>query len=148
MLLLYAKLYKMRQSVNIRQNYYFMAESVIYFTILNFLLCLCFIMFLLFCEIQSLIYIASREGANMLEQLKAAGAIASASALVVIALFSSSTAVFADNNNGNEGRFQPVWCKITGQGWKAQLSANSNGKDGRLTIDVEGYTKVNGQIVA
>lgn len=84
----------------------------------------------------------------MLEQLKAAGAIASASALVVIALFSSSTAVFADNNNGNEGRFQPVWCKITGQGWKAQLSANSNGKDGRLTIDVEGYTKVNGQIVA
>ena len=84
----------------------------------------------------------------MLEQLKAAGAIASASALVVIALFSSSTAVFADNNNGNEGQLQPVWCKITGQGWKAQLSANGNGKDGPLAIDVEDYTKVNGQIVA
>ncbi len=45
----------------------------------------------------------------MLEQLKAAGAIASASALVVIALFSSSTAVFADNNNGNEGQLQPLF---------------------------------------
>lgn len=38
--------------------------------------------------------------------------------------------------------------KKTGNGWKAQLSANAQGKDGPLAIDVDGYDKENGQIVA
>lgn len=39
-----------------------------------------------------------------------------------------------DNNGGNNGTYQPVWCKITGSGLKAQLSANENGKDGALLM--------------
>lgn len=46
------------------------------------------------------------------------------------------------------GTEQPVWCKITGSGIQAQLAANGRGKDGPLTIDVDGYVKVNNQIVA
>lgn len=32
------------------------------------------------------------------------------------------------------GTYQPVWCKLTGSGWKAQLADNGNGKDGPLLM--------------
>ena len=40
--------------------------------------------------------------------------------------------VQAGNKKDNNGTYQPVWCKLTGNGWKAQLAANGNGKDGAL----------------
>lgn len=44
------------------------------------------------------------------------------------------------NQNDNQGRLLPVWCKYAGHEWKAQLSANSNGKDEPLYGPVEDYT--------
>ena len=81
--------------------------------------------------------------------LKQSGAVLAIGA-VIMASFASVAIAEGNDSAGtdNKGTLQPVWCKLTGNGWKAQLSANGKGKNGPLTIDVKGYTKENEQIVA
>ncbi|NCU38260.1 hypothetical protein EOL96_04370 [Candidatus Saccharibacteria bacterium] len=73
---------------------------------------------------------------------------------LLVALFSNgllpaATAYATEYDSLKGGTLQPVWCKVTGNDWKADLAANGNGKDGPLTIDVDGYDKNDdGQIVA
>lgn len=73
-----------------------------------------------------------------LKQVRTASSLLAITGVIIGQFLVGVVPAFADN-----GKFQPVWCKFTGNDekgvWKAELADNGNGKDGPLYGPVTGY---------